>query len=436
MQQDEAYVALTGALEEGQEAEDVKRAMLQDVASVVPGDSEIDVQPISFDPATLTLHVRFVKYSTHQDGATVDDEDGEGGADGDAAADGDAQGCDEKEASEGGKTPRAALKDKKGSKKTLGKGKFKAKLSVVPGPGTQVSSARDAMGVRDFLVDCIRSGKQKKVGSGAIRELADGALCLKPARVFVGATGQDTMWERKALYMSVLPALKNQMRRHRISLSWLDWHHTASSSSPNVAMEWSQVGAGQCERTPFGPPSSQVQPSLWRCVEAIDECTLPVPNGTRRPLALILVGCGADKRIPAIDEYILKQRLPHVLPPPEEVRNTDGGQGGRGGKGGKAGMASEAGQPRTASEAERPLLLQVVLGRLGVGDKSGTRFASRQYVQPFPEPFPPHPPSPNTRLFVVHSYMTRMSVRACACACACACVFACACVHARGLDAG
>jgi hypothetical protein len=127
-------------------------------------------------------------------------------------------------------------------------------------------------------------------------------------------------------------------------------------------------------------------------VEAIDECTLPVPNGTRRPLALILVGCAADKPIPGMDEYILKQRLPHVLPPLEEVRNSDGGQGGKGGKGGKAGMASEGEQRRTASEAERPLLLQLVLGRLGVGDKSGTRVASRQYVEPLPEPFSPHPP--------------------------------------------
>jgi len=393
VQQDEAYVALTGALEEGQEAEDVKKAMLQDVASVLPGDSEVDVQPIAFDPASLTLHVRFVKYSTNQEGATVDNEEGEGGADGDAADDGlgDAQGGDEKEASEG-KTPRAAQKERRLSKKAVGKRKSSKGILLASAQGTQVSAARDAMGVRDFLVNCIRSGKQKKVGSGAIRDLAQGELCLKAARVFVGATGQDTMWERKALYMSVLPALKNQMRRHRISLSWLDWHHTASSSSPNVPAEWSQVGPGQCRRTPFGPPRSQVQPSLWRCVEAIDECTLPVPNGTRRPLALILVGCAADKRIPAMDEYILKQRLPHVLPPPEEVRNSDGGQGGKGGKGGKAGMASEGEQRRTASEAERPLLLQLVLGRLGVGDKSGTRFASRQYVEPFPEPSSPHPP--------------------------------------------
>jgi hypothetical protein len=364
--QDEAYVALTGALQEGQEAEDVKNAVLGDAASVLPGDTEIEVQLISFDPGTLTILIRFAKYGTNNEGATADDEEADAGDEGDAAAEGaaDAPGGDEEKAS---KTPRAG-KEKKG-KKALGKGKSK-KSVVASGPATQVSSARDAMGVRDFLVDCVRAGK--KVGSGAIRGLAEGELLLKPACVFVGGPREETMWERKALYMSVLPALRNEMRRHRISLNWLDWHHAASSSSPNVPVEWREVREGQSERTPFGPPSAQVQPSQWRCVEAVDSCTLPVPDGTRRPLALILAGNSAAKPISAIDEYILRQRLPEALPPPQkdEPASVEGGfTRTTSAKGGKAALPVVQ---------ERPSLLQLVLARLGVGDTSGKRFPSRQ----------------------------------------------------------
>jgi hypothetical protein len=117
-----------------------------------------------------------------------------------------------------------------------------------------VSQAKDAMGVRDFLVECVQSAT-RKVGTGAIRAVAGGGqgewarggvvpplLSLTPARVLIGAAGEDSMWERLALYAVVLPALQRRMRRNHLDLSWLDWHHVAAVGtrhSPNCPQEWS-----------------------------------------------------------------------------------------------------------------------------------------------------------------------------------------------------
>ena len=266
----------------------------------------------------------------------------------------------------------------------MGKGKSVSK-KMASTPSTQVSSAKDAMGARDFLVMCVKAGK--KVGSGAIRALGDKELSLASACVFVGSSGnaEECMWERSGLYMSVLPALKKRLRAHRIALSWVDWHHLTSSNTTNCPQEWLEARLGQNVRAPFAAASPHVQPCAWRCLEAIDKCSMPVPDGSRRPLALVLLGNSPDPPISTIDEYLLQERLPDVLPlpPPSDAAAEDAGD--------KAGMKSSAPMPsaggqfakrgmRAASVPTRPSLLEMVLARLGIGDKRGRRFVGRHLL--------------------------------------------------------
>jgi len=364
-------------VQEGQDPEEVKNAVWADAASAVPPDADIATELVSFDATADTALIRFVKYGNTPP-------EGDAPADAEADADADADADDEEvagtdgagaPAAEGGKPAQKEGKEGKGGKKSKLDKKKSSKKIAASGPTTHVATAKDPMGVRDFIVGCVRSGK--KIGSGSIRDLARADLHLRPARIFVGAAREDSYWERAGLYMSVMPALKRRLRDHRFDISWLDWYHVASTHSPNCVQEWSEILPGQCPRGPFGPTSQHQQPSQWRCMEALDQCTMPVPDGTHRPCAVLLVGNGPDHPISAIDEYILKQRLPEVLPPqaPDaelETATLTRVPSGRALGDGKA--------KRAASAPVRPSLLQLVLARLGLGDKSGSRWVSRQLL--------------------------------------------------------
>lgn len=134
-QEDEAYVALIGVVEEGQEPDAVQNAVLGDAASVIPNDADISVDLVSFDPLTLTVLMRFVKYGTAQGVAEEEEEEaeaggeGEGGEEGDAAggADGDAAGGADAEAEgegdkAGGAKATSPRKDGKDAKEKKAKG--------------------------------------------------------------------------------------------------------------------------------------------------------------------------------------------------------------------------------------------------------------------------------------------------------------------------
>ena len=366
--EDEAYVTLKGVVIEGQDHEQLKKAVCGDAASVVPIDTDIQCEFVSSDPLNDTVVIRYAKYGTvvEADGGQVVVEEGEGEGDGDGegeeeevegAAGGDAGNS---AATDGNTTIKEVKTEKdKGGKKNKIK-LSKSVINMVSGPGAHVSTAKDAMGVRDFLVTCVRSGK--KVGAGAIREVAHHDLVLHSARIFVGGSREDTMWERTALYMSVLPALKRRLRKHRIDFSWVDWHHIASTVSPNSAHEWNHIPRGQCPRGAYGPTSSLVLPAAWRCLEAVDKSTLPIPDGTHRPFALILIGNAPEPAISRIDEYLLQQRLPDTLPPPPSTtttqfaatRKTPATADAKGAKGGVGGGSI------------RPTLVELVLARMGM----------------------------------------------------------------------
>ena len=129
------------------------------------------------------------------------------------------------------------IKPGRGNGEKRVKGGKKTQKLVAAAPRTQVSRAKDAMGVRDFLRTCILS--KAKVGAGAIKDLAHGQARLHEASIFVAAASpEDTAWERAGLTMSVLPALRRRLQKHGIDLTWQDWHHLGSLSSPNTALQW------------------------------------------------------------------------------------------------------------------------------------------------------------------------------------------------------
>ena len=375
--EDEAYLAVVGGFvadENGQTAAavEVKNAVWADAASVVPPDSNIEVELVSFDAESLTAVLRFVKYGSAGLGSAAEPdrgaqaEGGEGGI-GNTSESGDGgAGSVQKEGSVQTDSEKHD-KDKKGKGAKGVKGGKKTQKLVAAAPRTQVSRAKDAMGVRDFLRTCILS--KAKVGAGAIKDLAHGQARLHEASIFVAAASpEDTVWERAGLTMSVLPALRRRLQKHGIDLTWQDWHHLGSLSSPNTALQWFEpLTPGQPARRPFDAAQVAV-PGRWRSLEALDACTLPVPDGTRRPFALLLLGNAPSQPLPEIDEYILGERLSDSLPSRLEEGVTEDKE-------------KPASKPKGAAVVRaRPSLIDLLLARLGVGDGSGRRLVARQLL--------------------------------------------------------
>lgn len=101
------------------------------------------------------------------------------------------------------------------------------------------------------------------------------------------------MAERAALHAMVLPALRANVGRVGVDLSWVDMHWLGEEGE-QPAYEWLD----------FSP---------HRALMALQHCWMPTPLGERRRVALLVVGQGCEREVSARELEILKMRAPEVV---------------------------------------------------------------------------------------------------------------------------
>lgn len=156
--------------------------------------------------------------------------------------------------------------------------------------GFQVQSGdKTVIGLRDELMARVLAGGL----APAMTEVVPDPPEMKPAKIFIGGSSMNVMAERAALHAMVLPALRANVGRVGVDLSWVDMHWLGEEGE-QPAYEWLD----------FSP---------HRALMALQHCWMPTPLGERRRVALLVVGQGCEREVSARELEILKMRAPEVV---------------------------------------------------------------------------------------------------------------------------